>query len=244
MSDEIGIAQRMNLHRPYFGGFVRQWISDSLGEVYFANALDIACGTGHSIRAISHVASKVKGVDACCASVNICRQQGFDVICAPYQLFPEEEKFELLSCANAYQWFDQEQARAKFLALSKSGAIWLIYNFYFLGSASDIDFNLWYDYLFRGKYKSPVGKKTPRKVASFDGDECFIPIAKCDGRISRKLSKGALVDYLCTFAAIEARIYCGESLEDVREEIFMSLSMISGEQDYVFGYSYDCLKLR
>src|SRR5580692_7116943 len=56
-------AERYAQFRPYFHPLAIEHLVRFTGCVRFANALDVACGTGQSTRALAEVAEKVVAVD-------------------------------------------------------------------------------------------------------------------------------------------------------------------------------------
>ncbi len=109
-------AERYARSRPYFHPLVIEKIKLQLAlQKPFANALDVACGTGQSSQALRAIAHHIVGVDGsrgmlAFASANSGDDCAFSNASA--ELLPlQDASFELITVALAFHWFD----RAKFL---------------------------------------------------------------------------------------------------------------------------------
>ena len=106
-------AERYSLGRPDFHRNTINHIKDFLRlETKFDKALDIACGTGLSTKALLEIATNVYGTDISQDMLNLApKTGGIKYIAAPAeeQPFPDNS-FDLITVSSGIHWFDIENS--------------------------------------------------------------------------------------------------------------------------------------
>ena len=244
LSDKL--AKIMDSHRPDFSDEFNAIFKNIFNELTFRRAIDIACGTGHSISAISGISSDIVGVDLDSSSLERCAKKGYNVQKMAYQDIPSNEKFDLISCANAFNWFDKDEAILKFSEISNDNSFWIIYNFYFVGAESNELFNNWFNCFFRVEYKSPLRGRAPTRLCEDD----FISNNKLNlfesknFELKREMCRELMTDYLCTYSNIAERLYLGEEYSEIRKNIHNQLSFLTKTESFVYGVSLDVVNYK
>jgi SAM-dependent methyltransferase len=151
-------AERYAKYRPYFHPVAIERLTSFTGCARFKNALDVACGTGNSTRALAEVAERVTGIDNAPAMLALTPQLSNVV----YQVADAEalpfaaEAFDLVTVVMAFHWFDQGRfLREAHRVLQRDGWL-LVYNNLFLGGMKgNADFKKWVGEEFLARYMTP-----------------------------------------------------------------------------------------
>ena len=152
------VATNYAASRPYFHPVVINHIRERLGFSPVPRALDVACGTGQSTRALAELADSVVGTD-----------QSLDMLAAAerhprvrYLAARAEEQpfaagsFQLLTVALAFHWFDQARFLAEARRLLAPGGRLVIYNNAFRAVMhGNPAFKEWFTGPYLARYPSP-----------------------------------------------------------------------------------------
>src|SRR6187549_2325954 len=102
-------AERYSKGRPHFHSNTIQHIKDYLRlDKKLNNALDIACGTGLSTKALLEIATNVYGTDMSQEMLNFALQKdkiNYSVASAEQQPFADSN-FDLITVSSGVHWFD------------------------------------------------------------------------------------------------------------------------------------------
>jgi ubiquinone/menaquinone biosynthesis C-methylase UbiE len=152
-------AERYSKGRPDFHGNTINHIKDYLQlENKLDKALDIACGTGLSTRALLEIAKDVYGTDMSEEMLNLALQKdkiNYSVAPAEQQPFTDDN-FDLITVSSAVHWFDIDKFLAEANRLLKSKSWLVLYENYFIAEMPGNDnFTNWFRDVYLKKYPSP-----------------------------------------------------------------------------------------
>jgi ubiquinone/menaquinone biosynthesis C-methylase UbiE len=215
-------AERYAKARPYFHPLVIERVRAHLNlEQPVPRALDVACGTGQSSRALQAIAERVTGTDLSSEMLEYARQNpGIEFLESPAERLPfAVETFDLLTVCMAFHWFDQ----AKFLlearrVLKPDGWLVLYNNFFCSQMTGCPEFRTWAD-LFYAKYPTPTRIETPTDLAFFSSHGFQLdPLEEVENHVS--FTPDELAAYMTTQSNFIAKVEQGsESLEEVHTRI-------------------------
>jgi len=164
-------AERYAAARPYFHPLVMRRIISSSGISHFSHALDVACGTGQSSRALADIADQVKAIDISPAMVAMAESHEN----IQYQVAPAEEipfpdsSFELVTVGLAYHWFDQAKFLREAHRVLKADSWLAIYTSGFLGEMlEDPSFSKWAQKTYPEKFPTPPRYNTSVAVNAIE----------------------------------------------------------------------------
>lgn len=167
-------AERYAKFRPYFHPLIIERLARFTGCTRFENALDVACGTGNSTRALAEVASQVTGVDSSAAMLALAPalpNVTYQVASAEALPFADAS-FDLLTVVMAFHWFDQGRFLSEARRVLQPQGWLLIYNNVFLGRMKENPaFKDWVGLTFLPRYHTPPRarkKITAEYARSFD----------------------------------------------------------------------------
>ncbi len=162
-------AARYAKFRPYFHPLAMERLVRFTGCARFGHALDVACGTGLSTRAIAEVADQVTAVDNSApmlAQAPVLPNVTYQHAAAEALPFPGEA-FDLIAVGLAFHWFDQDQFLREAARVLKPGGWLFIYNNMFMGAMSGCpEFKKWVDEVYLAKYVTPPRVRKRITVAS------------------------------------------------------------------------------
>jgi ubiquinone/menaquinone biosynthesis C-methylase UbiE len=127
-------AERYAKSRPYFHPIVIEKIREFLTlESSLPKALDVACGTGQSTRALNTLAEKVIGVDLSEEMLAFAKQENaitnISYLQSSAEVLPfENETFDLITVSLAFHWFERSKFLAEANRVLKSNGWLVIYN--------------------------------------------------------------------------------------------------------------------
>ena len=152
-------AARYSKGRPDFHGNTIKHIQDFLRlETKLDRALDIACGTGLSTKALLEIATNVDGSDISQDMLNFaCKTGGIKYTIAPAeeQPFPDNS-FDLITVSSGIHWFDIDKFLIEACRLLKSKSWLILYENYFNSEMVDnAAFKTWFASIYLKKYPSP-----------------------------------------------------------------------------------------
>lgn len=152
-------AERYAKGRPEFHGNTMQHIQAFLKlENKLANALDIACGTGLSTKALLTIANKVYGTDSSKSMIDFALQKdeiNYLIAHAEQQPF-ESDFFDLITVSSGVHWFDIDKFLLETNRLLKNESWLILYDNFFLGEMEgNLKFKVWYEEVYSKKFPSP-----------------------------------------------------------------------------------------
>lgn len=152
-------AERYSNGRPDFHSEAIRKIKNRLGlRRKFDRALDIACGTGLSTKALLEIATEVYGTDASQEMVNLaaCKERiKYAVAPAEDQPF-SDSSFDLITVCSGVHWFEIDKFLSEANRLLKSKAWLVLYENYFTAEmAGKNNLRHWFSDVYLRKYPSP-----------------------------------------------------------------------------------------
>jgi len=122
-------------------------------------ALDIACGTGLSTKALLEIATNVYGTDASQQMLEFAVQPdkiNYSIAKAEQQPFPGNY-FDLITVSSAVHWFDIDKFLQEANRLLKSQSWLVLYENYFISEmVGNEKFKEWFPDIYLKKYPSPL----------------------------------------------------------------------------------------
>jgi SAM-dependent methyltransferase len=215
-------AERYARARPYFHPLVIERIRAHLNlERPVARALDVACGTGQSSRALQAIAERVTGTDLSREMLEYAKQNpGIEFLESPAERLPfEAETFDLLTVCMAFHWFDQPQFLPEARRVLKPNGWLVVYNnearAQMVGNPA---FRAWAD-SFYVDYPAPARTATPTDPESFSSHGFRLdPLEDLENRVS--FTPDELAAYMTTQSNFIAKVEQGaESLGEVHARI-------------------------
>lgn len=230
-------CKRYNEYRPKVHDVVTDWLKINCPSRIFKSGIDIACGTGDSLKPLINVCDDVIGIDSSKEMLSIALNQGFPVIKSDYRSIADLGTFDLLSTCMAFHWFDPDLALPSYKAASNDGAIWLIYNFALGGHVTSDLFDKWYFESYMEEYPSPPRNKA---VAVIPDDDKSLRLIKAErGWIPIKFTVDTLVGYLSTQSNIEHAVKSGQSIEHITNNLLQQLFRLNFDENFKYNYSYE-----
>jgi ubiquinone/menaquinone biosynthesis C-methylase UbiE len=152
-------AERYSKGRPDFHSNTIRHINDFLHPATkLDKALDIACGTGLSTRALLEIASEVYGTDASQEMLNLAARPDrihYSVALAEQQPFPDSS-FDLITVSSGVHWFDIDRFLMEANRLLKPGSWLVLYENHFISEmAGNDNFSNWFPDVYLKKFPSP-----------------------------------------------------------------------------------------
>ena len=152
-------AKRYSKGRPDFHSNTIRHIKNYLHlDKKLNKALDIACGTGLSTRALLEIATNVYGTDTSQAMLDVAAQS--DKI--QYALAPAEQQpfgddaFDLITVSSGVHWFDIDKFLIEANRLLKSRCWLVLYENYFIAEmVGNADFTHWFADVYLKQFPSP-----------------------------------------------------------------------------------------
>lgn len=153
------VAARFSKGRPGFHSNTIKHIKDYLHvEKILNNALDIACGTGLSTKALLEIATNVYGTDASQEMLNFAAQPAeiyYTIASAEQQPFTDDT-FDLITVSLGVHWFDIDKFLAEANRLLKSKSCLVLYENYFIAEMiGNNNFTNWFRDVYLKKFPSP-----------------------------------------------------------------------------------------
>jgi SAM-dependent methyltransferase len=204
-------ARRYAVARPYFHTFIVQKIADFTKTPRFGRALDVACGTGQSARALARIADLVEAIDISPEMIAECEPHArvsFQVAAAEQAPF-DDESFALATVGLAFHWFDQHKFLAEARRVLRPGGWLAIYTSGFQGEmVENVAFRQWAWEVYPKRFPTPPRRSVgvseslvfPHGFALVGGEEFSHDEAMtCD----------QLTDYLLTQTNVIAAVESG-----------------------------------
>ncbi len=157
-------AERYSKGRPDFHSNTIKYIKDYLQlDKKLNDALDIACGTGLSTKALLEVATNVYGTDNSQEMLNLAPLSGqiqYSVASAEQQPF-EDSSFDLITVSSGVHWFDIDKFLIEANRLLRNRSWLVLYENYFISEMVGNDnFTNWFPDVYLEKYPSPPRNNT------------------------------------------------------------------------------------
>jgi SAM-dependent methyltransferase len=229
-------ARRYDEYRPKVHGIAKEWINDAAGKSSFGRGIDVACGTGDSTKPLVDLCDQVIGVDASQEMLKFAEKKGLHTLLSSYEDIEVPYKFDLITTCMAFHWFDPAIAVEKFKSLSEDGALWLIYNFVFMGAMEDRAFNTWMMETYLVNYPSPPRGKYSGAVPTNDSEITVLKESK--GHLELSFTREELIRYLTTQSNIEAVVKTGKSYGDIEIELDKSMPIYEPSQRFRYSFTY------
>lgn len=152
-------AERYSKGRPDFHSNTIKHIKDYLRlDKKLNNALDIACGTGLSTKALLEIATNVYGTDTSKEMLNFASQPDkirYSIASAERQPFTDNY-FDLITVSSGVHWFDIDRFLIEANRLLKSKSWLVLYENYFISEMVGNDkFTNWFPNIYLKKFPSP-----------------------------------------------------------------------------------------
>lgn len=162
--DPKNAAERYSNGRPYFHSETILRIKQQLQLTSkLDKALDIACGTGLSTKALLDIAIHVYGTDSSEEMLKrACLQDqlSYSIASAENQPFPNAE-FQLITVCSGVHWFNIDQFLIEANRLLTSKAYLVLYDNFFLSEMTDMrHFSDWYHGVYLEKFPPPKRNDT------------------------------------------------------------------------------------
>ena len=120
-----GVVGRYGRGRPYHH---RRTVARVLGDSRPGRALDVACGTGLSTRALVELGIPAVGVDVVPAMVAAARAAGLPVAVAAAEALPvRDASVDLVTVSSGVHWFDPARFGAEAARVLRPGGALLLY---------------------------------------------------------------------------------------------------------------------
>ena len=167
-------AERYSKGRPDFHSNTIKHIKDYLHlDKKLNNALDIACGTGLSTKALLEIATNVYGTDTSKEMLNLALEPdkiNYSIASAEKQPF-DDNYFDLITVSSGVHWFDIDKFLVEANRLLRSKSWLVLYENYFISEMVGNDnFTNWFPNVYLKKFPSP-----PRNNAYPWTNENLIP---------------------------------------------------------------------
>lgn len=203
-------AERYSKGRPGFHSNTIKHIKDYLHlDKKLNNALDIACGTGLSTKALLEIATNVYGTDSSQEMLNFASQSDkihYSIASAEQQPFTDNN-FDLITVGSGVHWFDIDKFLIEANRLLKSKSWLVLYeNFFISEMVGNDNFTTWFPNVYLKKFPSP-----PRNNLYCWSNENLIPknfnfVAEEGFRNSIIFNKKQLALYFTTQSNIIAAV--------------------------------------
>ena len=157
-------AERYSKGRPDFHSNTIQHIKDFLRlDKKLNNALDVACGTGLSTKALLEIATNVYGTDTSQEMLNLASEPDkihYAIAPAEQQPFPDNY-FDLITVSSGVHWFDIDKFLLEVNRFLKNKSWLVLYENYFISEMVGNDkFTNWFPGFYLKRFPSPHRNST------------------------------------------------------------------------------------
>lgn len=213
-------AQRYAHARPYYHRSALGLATRQLGIAHARLAVDVACGTGLSTRAVLELADHVIALDASAAMLAAAQPHPrARYLRASAERIPlRDASADLATVGAAYHWFDQPRALAELARILRDGAGMAVYTDVFRGQLhGQPAFTTWLRETYLPRYP------TPPRGTHFDAAAVppgFGDVSYTEDDIRIPLTRTQMADYLLSQSNASAAIESGAiSAEALRTQI-------------------------
>jgi ubiquinone/menaquinone biosynthesis C-methylase UbiE len=153
-------AERYSKGRPDFHNNTIKHVKDFLQiDNKLDKALDIACGTGLSTKALFEIATDIYGTDTSQQMLNLALEAdkiNYSVASAEQQPF-SDNYFDLITVCSGVHWFDIDKFLQETNRILKRKSWLVLYENYFISEMVDNEnFKEWFPNVYLKKYPSPT----------------------------------------------------------------------------------------
>jgi SAM-dependent methyltransferase len=238
--DSEPVARHYAHARPYYHRSALSLAARQLGISHARLAVDIACGTGLSTRAVLELADRVVALDASYAMLRAAQPQprARYLVAGAERIPLRDAAADLATVAAAFHWFDQPRAFAEIARVLRRGAGLAVYTDFFHGQLSGHSaFTTWLKQAYLPRYP------TPPRHAYFDPAAAlpagFGDVSYAEEDIHIPLTHTQLADYLLSQSNAATAIESGAiSADALRTQILSETAVFFPSQepaDAVFG---------
>jgi ubiquinone/menaquinone biosynthesis C-methylase UbiE len=157
-------AERYAKGRPYFHADTIEKIGKALQlKTNIDKALDVACGTGLSSKALLNIANQVYGTDTSEEMLKYARlNQGINFQKATAENLPFQElEFDLITVCSGVHWFQIDSFLKESHRILKENAWLVLYDNFFISEMQEVpSFKNWFPNVYLKKYPSPPRNNT------------------------------------------------------------------------------------
>ncbi|MGC7101402.1 class I SAM-dependent methyltransferase [Amycolatopsis lurida] len=157
--DSVPVARRYARGRRYYQDRALDLALGAVGARPAGLALDIACGTGLSTRALRGRAHRVVAFDVSRAMLTEApRFPGAQYLVATAERIPlRDAAADLATVGAAFHWFDQQAVFAELARVLRPGGALAVYSDFFLGRIErEPGFETWFREVYLRRYPNPV----------------------------------------------------------------------------------------
>ncbi len=234
------VARRYAHARPFYHRSALRLAARMLGISHARLAVDVACGTGLSTRALLELADRVIAIDASAAMLRAARPQprARYLVAAAEQIPLCDAAAGLATVGAAFHWLDQPRAFAELARILLSGAGLTVYSDFFHGQLSgQATFTSWLKEAYLPRYPPPPRHAYFDPAAALAAGFGDVSYAEDDTRIP--LTQTQLADYLLSQSNAATAIETGAiAAETLRNQILDETAAFfpgQGHADAVFG---------
>jgi ubiquinone/menaquinone biosynthesis C-methylase UbiE len=152
-------AERYSKGRPYFHSNTIDQVSKSLNlQTKVDKALDVACGTGLSSKALLNIATQVYGTDTSEEMLKYARLNGnIDFRNAKAEVLPFQElEFDLITVCSGVHWFKIDTFLKEAHRVLKENTWLILYDNFFISEMENVpSFKNWFPEVYLKRYPSP-----------------------------------------------------------------------------------------
>jgi len=228
---------RYHQYRPKVHDTAIEWLELHCPNKIFGRSIDIACGTGDSLKPLLRISDDAMGIDISDEMLSVARAQKLPVVRCDYKNIAQLGSFDLLSTCMAFHWFDPDIAIESYKAASNPDAVWLIYNFALVGHETSNVFNDWYLNRYLDKYPAPP--RNNYEPVDLEKDETLRLLGKDRGWLPVLFDSESLAGYLCTQSNVEQRINEGCSQEEIFSELKSEISVMDIKGNFKYHFTYE-----
>jgi ubiquinone/menaquinone biosynthesis C-methylase UbiE len=207
-------AERYSKGRPYFHSNTISKVKKELQlDIKIEKALDIACGTGLSTKALLDIAVHVFGTDTSEEMLKWALSQdkiNYSIATAENQPFLDNE-FNLITVCSGVHWFNIDRFLEEAYRLLTNNGWLVLYDNFFISEMNGVEsFSKWYPEVYLKKFPAP--KRNNSYNWSHDNlvNKNFTLIKEDEFKNPISYSKEELILYFTTQSNITAAIESGE----------------------------------
>lgn len=193
-------------------------------------AVDVACGTGLSTRALAELGFRVVGADLTPAMVVVAHErEGLPFVVAAAETLPVRDlSAAVVTVGSGLHWFDVSHFYEEAIRVLVPGGTLLIYEHAGVAITGDERFSAWIAGVYLSRYPSPP---TPRPfLAAVNAPNGLTKVASESWGDTITFSRDELVAYLLTQGNVSNRIDAREvSVDDARQWLITETAQFFAE---------------